>query len=529
MSRIRTWIDNPKAGLEDAAFFGDLSEVAACTTSQQQIRQDLKKLAEDKDVWHRFEGDVGGGVNAEELCFRVEGLIHLLDGFAAWQSNQDPHGDSLNSFVEAIKSFDKAWPQTLLASRERWTLVEKDVSAKLSQLKEEIRKQSGGTRGCDIVCDSLERLLPNPQSIPNTVTTPVLLVERTAEQEKNGYIAWLTIQLICDGGVGFAPDAFKPGLTSICFPDADGDTFLKIMDRMWHLSQVESKGFRGRWSLETRCPEGPGAVKPHEDQWEQFCPRNLIGRSVECSVLAALMAASGKISYEEYEHFDTEAEKIKFVSGNPKKPFAIDRHNPLKLLNRVAATATVTVDENPELPVQAQLGFIDDLDIKLGAAGHYKLMDNATNTLIDQVLLSEEQFTHPTDEMQSLLNASDQASRDKVVYEDITLVKCATVSDALDWMLEVNAWKKAWNQKNADDWESLWGYARNEDRHLVDINNEPIPDDDGHPTEDLEKVATEQEHRLINTGSIEFMKLGGKLGANELTAEREPDAASDEV
>lgn len=362
-----------------------------------------------------------------------------------------------------------------------------------------------------------------------SVCTPILL-SNEKDQSKIGMIMWLTVEVFRDGLTGFIPDLMTLGFTAI----HENDSFLNAMDQAWNCSGLGGLGFSGRWRI-TNMPTRECSASVHERETHYL--RNLQGKSAQAAALVAILAASGLV----YSKPAAEEAKSDLPPSNLNPAFPI------------TATIDSTTMSGSD-PRTIQLGGVLAINDKLAAGVRFKVDDHPrAPSYIDTILVSapeyRDQKKNPNSEIAKALKQEKESPKS---YFGIHFQDCKTIGDALNWMLEVNTWKKAWNEQCQSDWEAQWGYAHDENRRFLlrdgngfvqasEQDTRPIALDDmnnvtveGVPAADIsDSMRAEYEKRIklygVNTGTLEYMRnpIGGAI--EHIQEDDESPQPSDDV
>lgn len=260
-------------------------------------------------------------------------------------------------------------------------------------------------------------------------TTPVAIVDRVA---RKGYILWLTVELFpSDRGGPFTPDLRYLGLTSI---GAGKESFFEATQSVWAASGLARHGWRGRWRLESVCPNYVKSLcndlsysLAAEDEARDLFPAKLAERSAEVSILCALLAASG----------DPAGDR----GGGTELP-----SEPLDPGVLITATLNETwgAFSGRQSLLEHPVGHVadDGLRYKINAAfrGH-----------IGRVLLSSKQRASKEYEALGLSDPTYGNTDHKVSIKSVS-----TVGDALNEMLLQNKYLRAYQQDCRNNWLKQW-------------------------------------------------------------------------
>lgn len=364
--------------------------------------------------------------------------------------------------------------------------------------------------------------------LSHSVCTPILLAENSLDDkgriERSGQVMWLTIDLFRDGMVGLVPDVISLGWTEIAGQvtgdDSDTRGILHSFDRMWELSGLGEHGFSGRWRI-TNKPTVKTKASLFEGPFKYN--RDLGGNSADCAILVALLAAAGAVY-----------DPLKDENGNKK--WNPDQATRVFLNPRLAVTATVQEGSHPPPDIrQAKTGKVYQVDAKVGGAETY---GGKGRPYVDTIIYSPEDAS----ELSRKITASNDRKSNRS-SEEITpglyLEKAATVQEVLNWILAVNEWKRAWNAFHVQQWESKWGWLKDENGVYLDKHGQPIRDQQGNVvTEDnLSEIAnaanTDPDDFLkanggVNTGSLEYMRNPYTGGAVDSGQFEEDESDSDQ-
>jgi hypothetical protein len=311
--------------------------------------------------------------------------------------------------------------------------------------------QYGSTTGFWITLDLLQQAqAPPTQSTDsrNTGDEPLLLGNFQTTTDKSaivpvlfidpqsiGYVLWLEVELFTDYPGPFYPDLAKFGLTDLT---SINPNMLEPMAEVWQVSNLGRK-YRGRWRITSQYP----GQDPDFQKYQQPALHlpNLGGRSVQAAALAALWAASGEIP------------TAPVTTGSLPGVFSLGGDS-LGLNHRVAISAKLNWNSGKSQDDSIGLGNVVGITGKLEAICRYCPSGKIEESLFDTVLILS---GDSVDARKKIPLAVEQEKS----YRGVHLIEdCNTMADALLWMLEVNAWKFELNQAVTEDWESMWGYAR---------------------------------------------------------------------
>ena len=440
---------------------------------------------------------------------------------------RDPENrlDAQQSLENAIKSFNE-WIGASNSNAPSGKLKDAYDQEIASKCFRALFNTSAATPGYwiayQIAVDALEKVLLEPeltqppQDFRYSAVAPVLFF---LNEHESGYVFWLEVELFDDFPGVFVPDVLKFGLTDI-------SNLLEPMQEVWEASGL-SETFRGRWRITSDYPGDDPTFKNYNQ--EAIYPDELSGRSLQAAALAALWAASGQIP-------------VGPVAGSEQTPetFTLDG-KPLALNPQIAISARIDLNTTDRQNDSIALGAISDgsMGPKADAMSRYSLIHQPNETMFDSLIV----VGKDVDEVRTRFTKADE---DDPEYRGLRIIEdCQTMADALDWMLEVNAWKKSWNEACQAEWESQWGFARDEEGRFLTAAADFIRDEQGRPIkiddennltvegidsnneslndEQIQKLRQTLEREGFNTGSLAFMQNPVR-GARETDAQRLADA-----
>ncbi len=481
----------------DANFlFGDRSTFFHAVHEQELAKKILflnqVKLGFEKraiEVNRLFLGDKPPTVRVDQL------LLPLYELQLKWNGNQSLQVvDELRSAIHVANDFLGSIPSELHTSD---PLATSDVLTHRGTLMDAfqvLRADLGSTIGFGLVLDFMERSFRNmapflrkkylPEKLPQVeqrkVVTPTLFFDSRGRHGGVGHVLWLEVELFSDYAGFCIPDILAHGMTDI-------KTLTSEMNEVWVASGL-AKDFRAIWRFAEKYPgDHPDFVELDKSTKRRLCLPALSGRSIQGAALAAMWAASGRIPLPKKTSDSTESE------SHIEEYLTLDESNKsFRLTPFVAISAAihpsglssgVSCYDTPLSPVEG-------IGVKVNAASKYAVSQDSNDSLFDAVIVCEEN----QGEAESEVNEIKKKATEDRIYRGVEIMSnCKTIGDALNWLLEVNIWKHAYNEHCREEWEGSWGDARNEHGHWLN--------------KETGRYALDTPDELrINTGSIEFMK-----------------------
>ena len=301
---------------------------------------------------------------------------------------------------------------------------------------------------------------------------------------KQGKLLWLTVELYRDHPGVLVPDP-------LCFGLTDFSKLFTPMNQCWDASGLASE-FRGVWRLTSKYPGDDPLFKIDH---RTYLP-SLEGSSLQAAALAAMWAASGRIPLA-----------LPTPTGSTPSPEVARQYHEvdgkaLRLLPHIAISAAIDWDiaKPGERDCSIRLRSIldDSIAPKIQALSHYSLSRKPEDSLFDSAIVVGS-------DIEKVRKDFSRTAESTPEYRGIVIREsCQTMGDALEWMLEVNTWKKAWNLMNQEEWEEQWGYAHDEDGRFL------LRDGSGFITAD------ESDARVILLDDMNHITMQG-VAANTLT------------
>jgi hypothetical protein len=364
----------------------------------------------------------------------------------------------------------------------------------------------------------------------------------------DGYVYWFSVELHDDFPGLLVPDILSFGLT-------DFSLLQDPIQKCWEASGL-AKQYRGIWRLTSHYLGDDLAFKMTNRNIRPVHLPKLSGGSLQAAVLASLWAAAGKIPLAPEANENNGDQQFHELGGES-----------LRLIPQIAISASLEIpfddaEENTSIPLKA----ISDKSIlsKVHALAQYSHTYNKPEDyLFDTAII----FAEPAD-IDKVRKDYPKDRESKQDYRGIRIVEeCQTVGDALNWMLEVNVWKRAWNIESERHWLEQWGCARNEAGEFLTPDDQPITfaatngkfkkhnkrkiviDDDTQKitlqlengdaqaglASDLQNGLKEELEAIVktlgvNTGSLQYLRnpIGGAVESDEPDAES-PTPDNDEV
>lgn len=435
------WWQHPLHEENRKPFFGDESELAKLLRTgiedANTVLQELDALREQEDrfplAYKRYPNDYAARVmagwravyRALDLVSQRRGEIERDAGLpddqrsAAW-------GELRQHLYGAIEDFDAVFgdPSASVQRVEAESLVWSVTGGDFWRTIFHQIGQSRANAGLWIVGNLLGDLTANSgqNTRPRSATTPIVAVSQELGQ---GYVLWLTVELLPGQPDGFDPDPKALGLMAIRKRKENDEEidFIDSMRAVWRKAGINSRSagatYRGRWRITSRCPSGD---ERFQDQPSAFLPR-LEGRSAEAAALAAIWAAAGWVPYE--------------------TPYESDQ--PFRLLGDAAISAALGDPVPGEPRTEMRLQKVGSLDKKIRAAQRW-----------DMLLLVGIDEDDDSSEDKRRRTGREQAGQALTTHTGVRLSRQTTIGLALHHMLQTSQWLHMWHQHQNEKWLARW-------------------------------------------------------------------------
>ena len=442
------WLNGQAELLESRFVFGDLSDFGRSFIDYFKKEESIfGKLLNPKSAGPEDTPDFFIGPLAERECRTARRYLKALDllhecAASLWGNNETPIDsavlekavDLLNvPYIGSELNFDSS-------------PIEPASNDPIRAALYNGFKSMGSKPGYWIVVDIFEKLLGSQvlmsdKSELKTACTPVLFKQKKEGATSNkgdGFVLWFEVELIEDFPGPFVPDMASFGLT-----DISGLT--EPISEVWNASGLNDE-FRGRWRITAGYP---GKEKEFLEFKNEVYPASLKDDSLQAAALAAIWAASGRIPLGAKSNEDK--------NNKPEENFYTLDGNSLRLNPRVAVSARIDPSSASLMNDSIALGAVKGIEAKTRGMKNYHPDGNGKVSLFDTLIV----VGGNAEETENVISEVEQNKSD---YRGVRVIKdCRTMSHVLNWMLEVNAWKRAWNEHVEQKWLEQWGYARDAD------------------------------------------------------------------